>query len=335
MEAKNGNELETQASYPPPSSPGASRLRSKKPLVNGCLGQYNCDYNTVRDPKHILFTGTVSGVFVAFFCTPFDVVKNHWQFSSRLESTRTSQTTLAVVRDLVKHQGYRRLWTGLTPTVCLVVPSNILFFSIYESLKDRVGPTVGGVIARTACVTALSPLEMFKTRAQANVGGPSALQAFRQLMNHDGLKFIELWRGAGATLLRDIPFSAVYWTTYERGKKLIARCDKKIEERPKSVTKFLYPFVAGGAAAALSCLLTHPFDVVKTRVQGSDGFYKCSFGHIKQDGLSHRMVNRIIHDEGIMGLTVGLAPRLAKIIPSCSILLATYEFANHMLNEKV
>lgn len=57
----------------------------------------------------------------------------------------------------------------------------------------------------------------------------------------------------------NIPFTAVYFTTYESAKRLLGSDD---EDEGLTVQ-----LVAGGTAGAGAAALTNPLDVVKTRLQ--------------------------------------------------------------------
>ena len=71
-------------------------------------------------------------------------------------------------------------------------------------------------------------------------------------------------QGASACLLRDIPFSAIYFPTYAHMKEFTA--DKNGHNGPTSL--FVSAFIAGVPSAGL---LT-PADVIKTRLQVSTGW---------------------------------------------------------------
>lgn len=84
-----------------------------------------------------------------------------------------------------------------------------------------------------------------------------------------------MWRGLGATLARDVPFSAIYWGTVEPIRRsLLARTGAGVEAglvtggpggTPLEV--MAANVAAGGLAGSLAAAATTPLDVVKTQVQ--------------------------------------------------------------------
>uniref|UniRef100_A0AAR5P3B8 Uncharacterized protein n=1 Tax=Dendroctonus ponderosae TaxID=77166 RepID=A0AAR5P3B8_DENPD len=67
------------------------------------------------------------------------------------------------------------------------------------------------------------------------------------------------------TLLRDVPFSAIYWMSYESIKSYMG-CDHP---------SFRQSFIGGAISGSIAATITVPFDVVKTHQQiefGSDFF---------------------------------------------------------------
>jgi hypothetical protein len=71
-----------------------------------------------------------------------------------------------------------------------------------------------------------------------------------------------LYRGAGITLLRDVPAYAIYFTSYEACHELFAPGSRASGEQTA-----LVQLVGGGLAGVLSWLGIYHFDVVKTRLQ--------------------------------------------------------------------
>mmetsp|Transcript_76324 Transcript_76324/g.205157 ORF Transcript_76324/g.205157 Transcript_76324/m.205157 type:complete len:96 (+) Transcript_76324:873-1160(+) len=75
--------------------------------------------------------------------------------------------------------------------------------------------------------------------------------------------------------------------------------------------------VSGVVAGAVASVATHPFDLVKTRVMLHD------------DGRgvgTYARIRDLVEVEGVNALWKGLAPRLMKVVPSCAIVLASFEF---------
>lgn len=70
-----------------------------------------------------------------------------------------------------------------------------------------------------------------------------------------------LYRGGGATMLRDVTFSAIYFP-------LFARLNSLGKRRPGSEqVVFYHSFASGCLAGCVASLSVNPFDVVKTRLQ--------------------------------------------------------------------
>lgn len=166
------------------------------------------------------------------FVTPFDVVKTRLQVNNQgpecscCSSERQSSALLRIVR----HEGVRSLWSGLQPTLLMQVPGTVLYFTVYEAARDAVAarspqslqeysPLVAGGGARLITSTVVSPLELMRTRMQAEqallrqgmLGGAVAL------VRREGVA--ALWKGLAPTLWRDVPFSMVYWLGYESLKR--------------------------------------------------------------------------------------------------------------------
>ena len=82
----------------------------------------------------------------------------------------------------------------------------------------------------------------------------------------------------------------------------------------------------------MATLLTMPLDVVKTRRQVESGASPRCPRSVAQGAFAGcgpastaAMVARILQTEGPRALLAGLIPRLAKMAPSCAIMIATFE----------
>ena len=201
---------------------------------------------------------------------------------------RTFTSTLDGLRKIARHEGALTLWRGLSPTLMMGIPANVIYFAGYDWLrtddrspiKQRLGesgaPLVAGSIARVAAAAATSPLEMFRTRLQATPGtGANHFKTTIQDLYHmtQAKGYSSLWRGFTLTMWRDVPFSGLYWWGYEEVKKTLitARYPHLAEsdDRPQETTTqaFLDSFLSGAISGSVAAFVTTPFDVGKTRQQ--------------------------------------------------------------------
>ncbi|KAI5288865.1 hypothetical protein KEM54_004768 [Ascosphaera aggregata] len=148
-------------------------------------------------------------------------------------SQRNSFTsTFDGLRKIARNEGALALWRGLSPTLVMGVPANVIYFTGYDWLRldprspfynyvpDSYAPLICGSAARTLAATSISPIEMFRTRLQATSGHSGqkghfndTLRGLWRLTQTHG--YTALWRGLPLTLWRDVPFSGMYWFGYE------------------------------------------------------------------------------------------------------------------------
>ncbi|XP_076423950.1 mitochondrial glutamate carrier 2 isoform X2 [Peromyscus maniculatus bairdii] len=98
----------------------------------------------------------------------------------------------------------------------------------------------------------------YSTGSAATRRRPSAILIARELLRTQGLA--GLYRGLGATLLRDIPFSVIYFPLFANLNQL-GVCELT------GKAPFAHSFVAGCAAGSVAAVAVTPLDVLKTRIQ--------------------------------------------------------------------
>lgn len=86
----------------------------------------------------------------------------------------------------------------------------------------------------------------------------SATQIASELLRTEGVK--GLYKGLGATLLRDVPFSVIYFP-------LFSNLNKLGMSSPDGKAPFLHSFFAGCIAGSTAAVAVNPCDVIKTRLQ--------------------------------------------------------------------
>ncbi|XP_060694756.1 mitochondrial glutamate carrier 1 isoform X2 [Hemiscyllium ocellatum] len=97
------------------------------------------------------------------------------------------------------------------------------------------------------------------SQATSTVKSPqTATQITKELLRSKGIA--GLYKGLGATLLRDVPFSIVYFP-------LFANLNKLGQKNPDERSPFYVSFISGCIAGSTAAVAVNPCDVIKTRLQ--------------------------------------------------------------------
>jgi len=280
---------------------------------------------------------------------------------------KTFTSTLDGLKKIARTEGPTTLWRGLSPTLLMSVPANVIYFTGYDSLRsnpyspvhnhisDAYAPLIAGSIARVAAASVISPIEMFRTRMQAatsrNGGGVFAetLGGLQQMVHSQG--YTSLWRGLTLTMWRDVPFSGIYWWGYEAVRNGLtdmrdpphsrSRSRSQLRDNSNHSSTFIDSFIAGATSGAIASVVTTPFDVGKTRQQvlQHDSPKNRAPGTVlrPEDRSMPRFLYHIWKEEGARGLFRGWAPRMLKVAPACAIMISSYEVGKKMarkMNER-
>ncbi|KAH9290493.1 hypothetical protein KI387_034610 [Taxus chinensis] len=258
---------------------------------------------------------------------------------------------LDVFYKIIRQEGFFRLWRGTNAGLALAVPTVGIYLPCYDIFRDRLegylsdnapqlmpyAPLLAGSMARSlACITC-SPIELARTRMQAQKGIPMGVKPpgmWKTMLgvlspkteptprNFQGLRV--LWTGVGAQLARDVPFSAICWATLEPVRRYILGM---VGDDAKAVNilgaNFSAGFVAGSIAAAATC----PLDVAKTRRQIEKDPMKAMKTSTKQT------LTNIWRDGGLRGLFMGVGPRVGRAGPSVGIVVSFYEVVKYLLHQ--
>lgn len=269
------------------------------------------------------------------------------------------KSTWDALLNISRCEGFKTLWRGISLTLLISIPGNIVYFLGYEFLKDKsflrdkypnLNPLLCGAFSRILAATSVSPLDLLRTRLQSipqSSINASSLMIFRDLMketrNEISIQgYRSLFKGLVITLWRDVPFSAIYWGSYEYLKKHSCfHMQESLKNVDSKFECFAKSFIQGSISGALAATLTHPLDVGKTRQQlemiSSEHRGNVWKGLKKNFSPAvnlnmFRFLNHIRKTEGIGALYIGLLPRIMKIAPSCSIMISTYELSKTYLS---
>ncbi|KAI9306193.1 mitochondrial carrier domain-containing protein [Cunninghamella echinulata] len=291
---------------------------------------YQQQVNTQKTTSSVekIISACVGATTTMLFVNPFDLVKTRLQENAKMPKAEGKYLgTMDGLAKIVRNEGTFALWKGLSPGLIMAIPSTSIYYVGYDYIRDHTksrfkgtamdtyAPLWIGGLARTITAAVISPMELFRTRLQSaeGAGGFNDAWASVKLMVHrEGL--ISLWRGLIPTMLRDVPFSAIYWMMYEELKH------KYVNEGKQSrFEQFQFSFFAGATSGTVAAVVTTPFDVVKTRRQVSSN---------KEPHIL-RLMNNIMINEGFSGFFKGVVPRVVKVSVASGIMISSYEVGKH------
>eukprot|EP01132_Coremiostelium_polycephalum_P001201 gene1201-1514_t len=330
----------------------STRISNTPTTTTSTANQVKIEYNI----KKQMMASIIGGMVTSLVVTPLDVVKTRLQ--TQVDPTTTTkatatpnQTTTTTTKSshkriqlkgtmdafykITKYEGVFTLWRGLTPSLLMTIPSATI-----DDTNLYTVPLISGCVARIISATVTSPFELLRTNSQGiTKQNFKSLNLFKDIVNNVGWR--GLWRGLSPTLLRDVPFSAIYWSGYELIKDKIMRSKNKNHTRHNPPT-FFTSFIAGATSGTIAAIVTTPIDVVKTRIQmtvqqqqlqglstSSSSFKTTTTTSQQQFNFSTSAITNfknIIQQEGWMSLTKGMVPRVAKVSPACAIMVSTYEW---------
>ncbi|KAG7661087.1 MTM1 [[Candida] subhashii] len=238
---------------------------------------------------------------------------------------------------VTKHEGIATLWRGLSLTLLMAIPSNIIYFTGYEYIRDHspisqhpLNPLLCGSLARIMSASFVAPAELIKTRLQSIPSDSKKSSAILSNLLKDSFSLVKqngigtLFKGLQITLWRDVPFSGIYWSSYELCKDRIARglkTDFNTSNNSNDWKVFATSFLSGSISGTVAAFFTNPFDVGKTRLQIT---FEESGARGKRENMFKFLLG-IYRKEGIGALYTGFVPRVMKIAPACAIMISSYE----------
>lgn len=228
-----------------------------------------------------LIAGASAGLIADVFMHPVNTLQTNLQ------------SNLSVPRPSVLYRGF-----GIV--ALFSAPSHALYFSIYDNLRET-SPGLAGLAAELSGTVLLTPSEVLKKRAQVGAAGyaaplPEVLRGVAKDVRATPLGTVrDLYAGAVLSSAVWLPFSAIYFDSYERLKRV-------------GVPTWLSATAGGGVAA----LATAPLDVVLTRLQ------------TRHEGVrGFRAAVRSVAKD--MAWFKGAGARVAWLAPCSGISLTTYE----------
>eukprot|EP00667_Euglena_gracilis_P012644 EG_transcript_12986 len=278
--------------------------------------------------------GAVGGVVCTYVGHPFDTVK------VRMQTAGGEHGPIRTAVTLLKNEGIRGIYAGVTPSVAAQVTENAILFMAYGYCQKAVMWATGvkrnedlsllslaccGSMASAFAALGLTPTELVKCRlqvqhiamqsegmAKAQFRGP--VDCAFQILKAEGLP--GLYRGLSSTLLRELPGNFAMFGGYE----LISYLLTPAGQRPEDLSTWRH-VCAGALGGASFWIVAYPLDFVKSRIQVSSA--KISVAGLIRDTLKN---------EGIRYMYRGFTPCVARAFPANGALFATVAWTKQAID---
>ncbi|KAI9502332.1 mitochondrial aspartate-glutamate transporter agc1 [Coemansia sp. RSA 1358] len=276
-----------------------------------------------------LGNGAVAGITGVSIIFPLDMVKTRLQNQKPVNGRLPYASGIDCFSKIVRTEGVRGLYRGLVPNLMGVTPEKAIKLAVNDIMRgvlatqanttsDKLPVMYGAVAGATAglCqVVATNPMEIVKIQMQVSQGSNSTAMGIARSLGPRGL-----YKGTAATLLRDVPFSLLFFPLQALLAQKIHRRVNGDGGRPATLCVLAGSTVAGIIAAGA----VTPADVVKTRLQSSSqpvppyrGVVDCA--------------TRIAGTEGPRAFFKGVVPRCLTMAPLFGIALMMYDLQQKIL----
>ncbi|KIY45587.1 mitochondrial carrier [Fistulina hepatica ATCC 64428] len=295
-----------------------------------------------------LLSGALSG-FASTICLqpcncPVDLLKTRLQQGSGsilVKPTLSPRATFIVdvARQIIASEGLKGLWRGTGATLIRNVPGVALYMTSLTQLRAvmagspyfAIAPLTGsspptsalpkltssgnllaGAVARVGVGFVLNPFSLIKARFESSMYTYESIGGALVAITRSGGP-TALFRGFVASALRDAPYAGLFVVFYEGTKREIGEC---LSQRRCIAVAFVMHSFSGASAGVIATVATHPFDVIKTKIQVRH--------EDRYNGLV-RTCRTIWHDRGVRGFFDGMSLRMSRKVLSSAIGWAVYE----------
>ncbi|KAG9475610.1 mitochondrial glutamate carrier 1 [Eleutherodactylus coqui] len=237
-----------------------------------------------------LINGGIAGLIGVTCVFPIDLAKTRLQNQQNGQRMYTSMSDCLI--KTIRSDGYFGMYRGAAVNLTLVTPEKAIKLAANDFFRHALSKDgkkltlikemLAGCGAGTCQVIVTTPMEMLKIQLQdagrlaaqkklmanqaglngaaveANTVRPTAMAISKELLRSKGIA--GLYKGLGATILRDVPFSIIYFP-------LFANLNKLGQKTPDEKAPFFVSFLAGCAAGSTAAVAVNPCDVIKTRLQ--------------------------------------------------------------------
>ncbi|KAJ6620443.1 mitochondrial carrier domain-containing protein [Mycena sp. CBHHK59/15] len=266
--------------------------------------------------------GAIAGISEILTFYPLGAVKTRMQ----LETGKSQHGLVGSFKTIVREEGFGRLYRGLVPPLLLEAPKRAVKFAA----NDFWGETFLGYSGESKMTQQLSiltgcsagatesfvvvPFELVKIKMQDKAStfkGP--IDVVRHIIKTDGL--LGMYAGMESTFWRHLWWNGGYFGCIFQVRALL----------PKAETQqatLLNNFISGSIGGFAGTVVNTPFDVVKSRIQGTARVP----GVRPKYNWTYPAIATIAREEGVGALYKGFVPKVLRLAPGGGVLLLVVEF---------
>uniref|UniRef100_A0A673A935 Mitochondrial glutamate carrier 1 n=1 Tax=Sphaeramia orbicularis TaxID=375764 RepID=A0A673A935_9TELE len=297
-----------------------------------------------------LINGGIAGLIGVTCVFPIDLAKTRLQNQQNGSRLYTSMSDCLI--KTIRSEGYFGMYRGAAVNLTLVTPEKAIKLAANDFFRHHLSKDgkltlfkemLAGCGAGTCQVIVTTPMEMLKIQLQdagriafslflltvaysksaqrklmpetvaagsVETKSPTAMQLTRQLLREKGIA--GLYKGLGATLLRDVPFSIIYFPLFAN----LNNFGKRGIEGP---APFYVSFISGCLAGSTAAVAVNPVDVIKTRLQSLNrGSTEDTYSGVTD------CISKIMRNEGPAAFLKGAYCRALVIAPLFGIAQVVY-----------
>ncbi|KAF8646210.1 hypothetical protein AX16_007351 [Volvariella volvacea WC 439] len=266
--------------------------------------------------------GAIAGISEILTFYPLDVVKTRMQ----LETGASKHGLIGSFRTIIKEEGVGRLYRGLLPPLLLEAPKRAVKFAANdfwgktymnmagESKMNQKLSILTGCSAGATESFVVVPFELVKIRLQDKTStykGP--MDVVKQIIQKEGV--LGLYAGMESTFWRHLYWNGGYFGCIFQVRALLPKAETQQGQ-------LLNNFISGSIGGFAGTVLNTPFDVVKSRIQGT----KKVPGVKPKYNWTYPALVTIFREEGPGALYKGFVPKVLRLAPGGGVLLLVVEF---------
>ncbi|KAH8361953.1 hypothetical protein KR200_012160, partial [Drosophila serrata] len=272
-------------------------------------------------PKVI--NGGIAGIIGVSCVYPLDLVKTRLQNQAIGPNGERMYSSIAdCFRKTIASEGFFGMYRGSTVNILLVTPEKAIKLTANDYFRFHLATNEGGLslpraglaggLAGLFQIVVTTPMELLKIQMQdsgrvaadARAAGKevekmTTLSLTKQLVRERGI--FGLYKGVGATGVRDVTFSVIYFPLMAI---INNQGPRKADGSGEAV--FYWSLLAGLTAGTTSAFSVTPLDVIKTRLQAS--------GDKKYDGIVD-CIRKTLNNEGVRAFFKGGLCRIMVVGP--------------------